>query len=144
MKVLFLDVDGVLNSTPDYLVRTEHGGFPINMGKIDILKDIIDATGCEIVVSSAWRKSDLFFHLLKCLPKTPLDKTPVFNSGCRGEEIKLWLDENKGVESYAILDDDSDMLPEQLPYFVQTELDYGLTKGLAYRVKYILNKGGNK
>jgi hypothetical protein len=32
----------------------------------------------------------------------------------RGEEIKAWLHQHPEVTRYAIVDDDSDMLPEQV------------------------------
>ena len=49
-----------------------------------------------------------------------IDKTPdfvqttvngEFSSGHRGTEISMWLQSNSGVESFIILDDDSDMEP---------------------------------
>jgi membrane-bound lytic murein transglycosylase MltF len=38
------------------------------------------------------------------------------------------------VERYAILDDDTDMLPEQLPNFFQTTWEEGLTEEIAEKV----------
>ena len=57
--------------------------------------------------------------------------------GERGDQIQRWLDSHD-VEKYAIVDDDSDMLDHQLRYFIQTEMMYGLTDNLAYRLAYIL------
>ncbi len=39
----------------------------------------------------------------------------------RGKEIKEWLDRHTDVDDYFILDDDSDMLSEQQPYFIKVE-----------------------
>lgn len=58
----------------------------------------------------------------------------------RGTEIKEWVDTNN-VTKYAILDDDSDMLPEQLStcYF-QVDPYFGLTPNHLYRInRYFKN-----
>ena len=58
----------------------------------------------------------------------------------RGKEIKKWLSMHKNkVGHYAILDVYDDMLPEQLPHFVQTNYEVGLSKENADRVIEILN-----
>ena len=36
-----------------------------------------------------------------------------------------WLSRHPEVERYAIVDDDSDMLPEQMPFFVRTSAETG-------------------
>lgn len=60
----------------------------------------------------------------------------------RGQEIKEWLEFiNNGnhpfissVEKYAIIDDDSDMLPEQLISFFHVDGYYGLSPNTLYRI----------
>jgi hypothetical protein len=44
----------------------------------------------------------------------------------RGKEIDRWLKDHPEVEQYCIVDDDSDMLEEQMPYFVKTTYKEGL------------------
>ena len=59
----------------------------------------------------------------------------------RGEYIRQWLLEYQSkVSHYAILDDYDDMLPEQLPHFVQTNYEVGISKEDADRVIEILNR----
>ena len=55
-KIIFLDIDGVLNSI-DYFEHTKHckGYSEINPKKVKLLKEIVDRTGAEIVLSSTWR-----------------------------------------------------------------------------------------
>lgn len=48
-KVLFLDVDGVLNN-----YRTG-GIFTVTKSKLRLLQQIVDRTGCKIILSSTWR-----------------------------------------------------------------------------------------
>ena len=51
-KFIFLDVDGVLNSKP-YCERT---GRELNPENVRQLKEIVDATGARIVLSSTWKQ----------------------------------------------------------------------------------------
>lgn len=56
MKVIFLDVDGVLNNLEDILHHPEMESPEQPQDKhLQVLKKIIDATGAEVVVSSGWR-----------------------------------------------------------------------------------------
>ena len=59
IKVIFLDVDGVLNceTTEDVIWRDKSkGGLRgIDDAKVELLKKIVDATSAMIVVSSTWR-----------------------------------------------------------------------------------------
>jgi hypothetical protein len=137
MKVLFLDVDGVLNTF-------KTGGlYTLTKTKLKLLQEIVEATDCKIVLSSTWRKDDYAFRkLIKALSyrgMTIMSKTPVIYSGPRGLEIANWIVENGNVDRYAILDDNSDMLDNQLRNFFQTDGDYGLTKTIAHRIIQHLN-----
>lgn len=107
---------------------------------------IIQATGCKVVLSSTWR---LFEESRKEVKKQVcdfIDVTPRLFMGIyapkeRGHEIKDWLDRHPEVTRYAILDDNSDMLEEQLPNFFKTEWfgDGGLNQEIADRVIAHLN-----
>ena len=61
MKVIFLDIDGVLNSFQTFReIYYEHEltGFrrvAIDIDKVKLLKEIVDNTGALIVLSSSWR-----------------------------------------------------------------------------------------
>lgn len=131
MKVIFLDVDGVLNHVEwfqeeERLNRTKsfkEGGdnlwIWINMvdpSRIKLLDQLVEKTDAKIVMSSTWRLSrtlkeikDLFNNRLN-LKAEIIDKTPHY--GCeRGHEIGAWLVNSKDkIESFVILDDDSDMV----------------------------------
>lgn len=137
MKILFLDVDGVLNS---YQSQTY---LPLSKPALKRLKTIVEETGCKIVLSSTWRKLEstkrrlstrLAYRGLYITSQTPVLK------GFRGEEIKQWLDNHSNISSYCILDDDADMYPEQFPFFVRTNPEVGLTDENVKEVIKILNK----
>lgn len=134
MKVLFLDVDGVLNH------RRSLAYLAISKPALRRLRRILDLTQAQVVMSSTWRKlpqtREAFYFKTRI---KVLDYTPSFNSGFRGKEIEAWLKAHSEVTRYAILDDDSDMLPEQKPYFVQTSFETGLLDEHVDRVVEILN-----
>lgn len=76
MKVLFLDLDGVLNSL-DFLRNRQgrfHSGtfvervcFSIDPLSIPHLNAIIDETGCQLVLSSTWRNGDRWTDVIEGL-----------------------------------------------------------------------------
>ena len=52
MKVIFLDIDGVLNSEK---FLNNNKGQVVDRERVSILKSIVDKTGAVIVMSSGWR-----------------------------------------------------------------------------------------
>jgi hypothetical protein len=145
MKILFLDVDGVLN-------RCGLSGQGLEEDKLDLLKHITEATGCEIVVSSTWR---MFGHRMDQLRRAlywrgipdPIGTTPVhprtsgtlYIADTRGKEIKAWMrDSEEQPEVFVILDDDADM-GGLLSHLVKTESFTGLTPEIAQEVIQRLN-----
>lgn len=112
MKVIFLDVDGVLNSN-DYIEYTSKNNVKgileeIDPKKIDMLKQVLNITVAKIVVSSSWRNIRKFEKLreLFFLYGIRLDeKTPLIGNN-RGLEIKQYLKEHANIEQYIILDDE--------------------------------------
>lgn len=125
-KIVFLDIDGVLNSRRTVVA---FGSYPYTVTGLDrakfdevsvrLISGIIETAGAKVVLSSTWRKDGNWHEIGPALGIPIIDKTPV-GIGPRGSEIAQWLSEHAEVEQYAIVDDDSDMLPEQLPFFVQT------------------------
>ena len=131
MKVIFLDIDGVLNS---HRTAVAFGGIPhttANNGRsrldevaIRLIGGIARAAGAQVVLSSTWRKHADWLDYGPALDLPIVDRTPQ-GLGPRGQEIADWLATHPGVERYAIIDDDGDMLPEQLPFFVHTNYQDG-------------------
>ena len=147
-SVLFLDVDGVLN-------RCGESNQGLESDKVALLKEIIDATGCRVVLSSTWRKHEHLMERItimfesfgsRLLGVTPIldSKTsgawgsPIWIAPCRGKEITQWIRENGTPERFVILDDDDDML-DLLPKTVLTDSFTGLTPDLAREVICRLN-----
>lgn len=154
MKVLFLDIDGVCNNSR---TTARFDGFIGLDPFMCLLVDrIIQATGCKVVLSSSWRHEPHSVAKIKSDVCELYGMTPVIG-GLRGEEIKQWLDSyhytvklsvptgaatieyQPEVTRYAILDDNSDMLPEQMGNFFKTTWEVGLTEEIANKVIEYLN-----
>lgn len=54
-KIVFLDIDGVLNSEKYDRQRTAQDG-NIDETRLVFMKELIDYTNADIVLSSSWRK----------------------------------------------------------------------------------------
>ena len=125
MKIIFLDIDGVLNT--DRQIRIN------NLNQIDCikfdqeamenLKKIIEKTQAGIVITSTWRihqsKSDyLWRELIRNFQDCDIDSgliidiTPIIDLKMKPEirelEISKWLS-TKDVEKFVILDDQWNM-----------------------------------
>ena len=151
VKILFLDIDGVLNSAqsshmhhrerkkaergePSWLdclgrrALREDEFCPIACSNLADILDIIP--DLNIVVSSTWRMGRTVEELRDVLTKAGiprervLDKTIILHHEQRGVEIKEWLSRNK-TEVYCVLDDDSDM-NDVRDNFIQTDWLVGL------------------
>lgn len=144
MKVLFLDIDGVVNCAR---TTQRHRGFigidpymAFLVGKIQL------DTDCKVVLSSTWRvgkdsRDEVRQQVVDFIDVTPsswYDKEANHHS-TRGEEIQKWLDVHPEVTKYAILDDDSSMLENQLPNYFQTYWTKGITEEIAKKVTEHLN-----
>lgn len=134
MKVIFLDIDGVLN---DFTMGVYGDDTPTD-SHLRQLKYIVDETGAEIILSSTWR---LFSRSRKIVEKRLADygmKLSGFTQELRSrpEEIQDWL-KRHDVESYVILDDEE--MPKELKArAVQTTLAYGLLPSHAVKAIKIL------
>ncbi|ERI93320.1 hypothetical protein HMPREF1982_01744 [Clostridiales bacterium oral taxon 876 str. F0540] len=147
MKVIFLDVDGVLNSeeflknNPDKI---------IDRNNVRNLKSIIDKTGAAIVMSSGWKLwfdddmmpihkySQCLYDILTEFDIKLFGKTPDFTteeirekktfSLVKAKEINAWLSEHENASKYVVLDD-LDLGNEEIKRrLVRTNPMYGITE----------------
>lgn len=153
MKAIFVDFDGVLNNEIMHTEKDQNRfscmHHPIDQFDsrcVDRLIKLFEETGALYVMSSSWRIDDYTSLILLNkelgLPikfsRTPELASQYKRNVSRGEEIKAFLDRNPHITEYAILDDDSDMLPEQMDHFVHCCGYYGLTDEDCEKVKRIL------
>ena len=112
VKVIFLDFDGVLNAQTDVCCH----GVSILPQKIQLLKQIVDATGAKIVLSTSWREhwsadetgcDDTGVLMNGIFSQSGLeiwDKTPQLPPR-REAQIRSWLDAHPETENFVVLDD---------------------------------------
>ena len=136
MKILFLDIDGVVNSRDS--TNFKNSMWPLDPYKAFLIGRIQLQTGCEVVLSSSWRHHPDGVKNVRERIVDVLDVTPTVGE-YRGHEIAAWLEKHPEVEKYAILDDDCDMLVEQAPNFFKTTFQEGLTDEIARAVIEHLN-----
>jgi len=161
-KLIFLDIDGVLNHHAYYNDicqddRYEMIGHPmcdIDTKAVMLLNELIAKTGAKVVISSTWRLGRSLFYLKHLLGNAGfigdiISVTPRLYceeakaSIPRGFEIQVWLKDNgyywRDDYQYIILDDDGDMLMHQQQYFVYVDNCVGLTANTIYRAANKLN-----
>lgn len=168
LKLVFLDLDGVMNSNDYYVARgaktpsenvEEFYLEMIDPSAVKLLNTLVQKTDCKIVISSTWRDSAIEHNVLeKCgfigevIGRTPLYRempkqvyTPTY---MRGYEINQWIHDNMDspgtYNSYVIFDDDADMLESQKQNFIHVDFMKGLqTKNIQEAIQ-ILKKQGNE
>jgi hypothetical protein len=145
-SILFLDIDGVMNTTDSIL---KHKSNRVFTGEsISCLRTIVAQTGCSIVISSTWREDQQWKILpgvfsrngLSAVLARIIDRTPVLPPGdgpTREDEIDCWLCANGYDGPYAILDDIS-FAGEHACRLVQTTTEKGLTRHECERVLAML------
>lgn len=159
-KIIFLDIDGVLNHEQFYRDRKRHERehplselCPKSVANLNVL---ITETGAKVVISSTWRLGRTVAEIQALLEGVGftgevIDCTPnLRGEGClRGNEILKWTKDNKELlgadyynfTEYVILDDDSDMLYWQRNNFLLIDRFVGLTMGAVFQAKKIINGG---
>lgn len=133
MKVIFLDIDGVLNGYNQwiyYLFRIikflhlnklwhkYYDVFDCKRHYTKRLAKIVRKTGAKIVISSSWRggwyipyeekskRSKTLEDNLKYFNLEVIGITPKDKNSRRGNEIAQWLSEHPEVNKFIILDDE--------------------------------------
>lgn len=137
IKIIFLDIDGVLNGynkwtyliiniskklhIPTRIVSKKLAIFEVKEKYVKRLSKIVKKTGAKIVMSSSWRggywrtpyekmwkDQKILYDLLHKYNIEVIDITPNNQNGIREKEIKQWLnDTNLIIDKFVILDDES-------------------------------------
>lgn len=142
MKILFLDIDGVLNYSELPITLNQDKIPDIKPDLATKVNEIIKATKAKIVMSSAWRnrfspkewkiflaKHGLFADVISLIPRLP--------GHHRLDEIKLWLQSNK-VDKFVIIDDIN--MKDLAPNSVETVYNIGITDNDVEKAIFILGK----
>lgn len=145
--LLFLDVDGVLNTTGSQI----RGGMTnLCPAAVRAMKELLSAAAFDVVISSSWRtdrlpllRATLKKHGLRDLDARIIGCTPSLPAGegaARGDEIDLWLHQNSYAGRLAILDDEPS-IPHLQPWWIAVDMQAGLTSPLALAASELLMRG---
>jgi hypothetical protein len=123
VKVIFLDIDGVLNCKKTPNPRD----FPyiVDPKLLKRLHRLIRRTGAKVVLSSTWRYDPAGLFSARHWRVPFIDVTPDMPKKPRRSEILAWLKDHPKVQRFVVIDDEDDELDE-LPLF-QPSAATGLT-----------------
>jgi hypothetical protein len=165
--VIFLDIDGVLNShiyfssresiKEDERLNNDPDGHDkndlIDPKAVENLNEIVrNVPNVEFVLSSTWRRGHHITEMTEILKSKGFigiinSATPIcdFKGSVRGNEISIWLENNRdfNFNNYVIIDDDSDMLLHQKNNFLHVDSYAGLTRNQSYKIYRFLNNKSN-
>ena len=143
MKVLFLDIDGVLNcDTTQERLGEEFGIYRAFMGVdlrlCDLLKRwLIVNADVDVVLSSTWRLDERMAAEVRRQGIDFIDMTRSMKN--RATEVDDWLGRHSRVTHYAILDDIQQFSASQRAHFVKTSFKHGLRKKDLDSIEVILD-----
>ncbi len=154
MKIIFLDIDGVLNSAIYDRQRQPGDKNNIDESRLVLLKELIDITDAKIVLSTSWRRhweedetrcdhiGAELNEIFGCYGLQIFSKTPEFAGFERAAEIQFWLDHHKAnVKSFVIIDDIGFGWGSLSDHLIQTNyrIGMGLKQEHIERATIILN-----
>lgn len=162
VRVIFLDIDGVLNSNfwnENHQTEISDGRL-IDIEKIRLLSTLIKNTNAKIVLHSGWK---FWFdsalhplrkeaeHLKKLFQQEGLTLADVTSdhsteeirkskkfSLVKASEILAWLDEHKEVNKWIVIDDLDLHNPEIEAHQIKTDPHIGLTMEDVYKAESML------
>jgi HAD domain in Swiss Army Knife RNA repair proteins len=131
MKVIFLDIDGVLNCAKTPNPRK----FPyvVDRKLLRRFERLVARTRAKVVLSSTWRYDPAGVFSARHWGIRFIDVTPDMPGKPRRNEILAWLKHHPKVTRFVVIDDEDDELDE-LPLFqppAATGLTAGIAKGVA-------------
>ena len=97
MKVIFVDVDGVLNS--DDFIDSVKGKQDIDIKTVLLLKRAIEETGAKIVMDTSFRYTQSFLKVQEMLLQNGImfDKTPFIDNELLSHLIKMDDTNTRGI-----------------------------------------------
>jgi hypothetical protein len=135
MKVLMLDIDGVL-----FVFNT----YSFSPSACKNLNEILNKEPeLKIVISSSWRHLGLD-QVRKTLAANGIDSSRVVDitgdeDGERGIQVQAWLDRNPGVTNFVVIDDEQDF-SNMMAHLVHTNSYVGITSADVTKALDILKK----
>jgi len=130
MRVIFLDIDGVLNSGRS--VTATGSCYLLDSVAVGLINKLCEEADAKIVVSSTWRKrvgpgikDSLAVAGIKRRYFHPDYATPEIDGMARGAEVKAWLLQHDDVENFVCIDDNGGFFDGQT--LIQTNPQEGFS-----------------
>lgn len=158
MKVIFLDIDGVLCTQESMRVARELGNTAKSSRQreafyepaVAVFNKFIESTGAKVVISSAWRTAQTVQSMQEMFDRNNIKceiigLTPDDPDGIRGLEIWSWLLNNREKwTDYLVIDDEGFDIANYIPAnkFVHVKdglMGYGLEERHLARLAKKLN-----
>ena len=140
MKVIFLDIDGVLNC--DKTPNPRKLPYVVDKKLLTRLGKLLDRTGAKVVLTSTWRIDPVGLFAAKHWHVPFMDAAPDMPKRPRREEILTWLKQHPKVSRYVVIDDEDDGL-DDLPLF-QPSRKTGITPEIVRGVEQYLSGKTNE
>ena len=140
MKIIFLDIDGVLNckQTPN----PRKFPFIVDATLLQRLQRLLEMTEAQVVLSSNWRYDPAGLFSAEHYGVPFIGSTPDLPNQPRCNAILEWLRSHPDVERFIVLDDEDDEL-DDLPLF-QPSRSTGLTDDMVEAAADYLNGNTDK
>lgn len=161
MNIIFLDIDGVLNTShfalKDY--KNKYGGYLIiDREKVKILKQICDLTNASVVLSTGWKfildedlkalddNGKFLLEIFKEYEIPLIGKTKTIPKDLgdgrmlqywKEYEIKDYLEKHKEVKHFCIIDDEEKGLESLLDYLIKTKDYQAYEKDEGINIEYL-------
>lgn len=151
MKLIFLDIDGVLvtpTSNTNYLKSKEEAeaynfyrdeSYKFSSDAIRNLRELVSRTGANVVIISQWRKTISIGKIIGMLNNAGFDayRTVLYtlswfcNEEKRSDEIKDFIrmtaEDGSDFRKFVIIDDSKDYEDYQLPHLVSPDPEKGFS-----------------
>jgi hypothetical protein len=114
MKVIFLDIDGVLNS--DETPNPRKLPYVVDETLLARLQGLLERCRAKVVLTSSWRIDPIGLYAAKFWNVPFDDVCPDMPDKPRREEILTWLKQHPSVARFVVVDDEDDEL-DDLPLF---------------------------
>jgi hypothetical protein len=137
MKVIFSDIDGVLNSK--HTPNPHKIPYVVDKRLLKRFRRVVERTKAKVVLTSSWRFDPIGLYAAKYWGIPYFDVIPDLPKISRRDEILKWLKSHPTVTRFVVIDDEDDEL-DDLPLFQPSALN-GLTPEIAKGVvKYLDGK----
>jgi HAD domain in Swiss Army Knife RNA repair proteins len=123
MKVIFLDIDGVLNC--DATPNPRSLPYIVDQKLLKRFRKLVADSKARVVLTSSWRIDPIGLYAARYWRVPYTGACPDLPDAPRRDEILAWLGKHPRVDRFAVLDDEDDEL-DALPLF-QPSRKTGLT-----------------